>query len=37
LGRAVERVIAQQRERQEVVDKNVRAKNHVGIGALDVG
>ncbi len=31
LGRADERVVAQQRERQEVVDKNVRAKNHAGV------
>ncbi len=34
LRRADEQVVAQQRERQEVVDKNVRTKNHAGIRRL---
>ena len=37
LRRADERVVAQQRERQEVVDKNVRTKNHAGIEGLSAG
>ena len=37
LGRADERVVAQQRERQEIVDKNVRTENHAGIEGLSAG
>jgi hypothetical protein len=32
--RAAQRIIAGQRERQEIVDENVRAKNHAGVGEL---
>ena len=36
LRRAAQRVIAGQRERQEIVNKNVRAENHAGVGELSL-
>ena len=37
LGCTGERVVAQQRKRQEVVDKNVGTENHAGIKGLEAG